>query len=490
MAIDDSIHNPAPGSIAYARKCLRKQRENNMEESRPRGDASHGHRALSLLELRKFKVPDMFHPDSSLWNFLNFLGTICMQALCHSAKFSFGYQEAIKREASTVAQLFIFRGLAHMSNRALSVCLNLAARKKDPGHIGKLSLIGTAATLDSAAVMWGGLFRSMQEKFNAGEWEPIVFIRRSRYDETPLKIRLDSLCNTGLETATHAKLMQTECSVQIIFKDVKTQAVWTLDGYIPTNLKAMDATTAENTRAAVLSDLDVVPGWKSLASIFPWVLQSTTVDRFAANFKAERAMLAENVCSRDNHGGVRRARFSKFTKTCDVHVIAQVHIKTSSLMESDISGLLHTALSQHGAGTLATLHDILGRIFEEEAPVVYSSAPGGVTEQHRNEVYDLYLPRPQDCDGPSDASIIVKRHILSSLLNGDIQDEEIVHFCSFGCCRDIGDSIEKLKRYAVYALCSCKQPRFSRNRWNHQEEAVRWSGLLLGLRLSKMLFAI
>ncbi len=456
-----------------------------MEESRPRGVVSHGHKALSLLELRKFNVPDMFHPDSSLWKFLNFLGPVCMQALCHSAKFSFGYQEGIKRQASTVSQLFTFRGLAHMSNRALSLCLNLAARKKDPGHIGKLSLIGTAATLDGAAVMWGGLFRSMREKFNAGEWEPIVFIRRARYDETPLKIRLDSLCNTGVETATYAKLMQTECSVQIIFKDVKTQAVWTLEGYIPTNLKAMDATTAENTRAAVLSDMDLVPGWKSLASIFPWVLQSSTVDRFAANFKAERAMLADNVCSRDNHGGVDggSCRFTKFTKTCDVHVIAQVHIKTSSLIDSDISGLLHTALSQHGAGTLATLHDILGRIFEEEASVIYSSPPGGVVEQHRTDVYNLYLPMPQDCAGPSDASIIVKRHILSSLLNGDIQSDDIIHFCTFGCCRDIHDSIEKLKRYAVYALCSSKQPRFARNRWTQQGDAVRWSGLLLGLTL-------
>ena len=51
--------------------------------------------------------------------------------------------------------------------------------------------------------------------------------------------------------------------------------------------------------------------------------------------------------------------WTKFTKSCDVHIIAQVHLRTSGLLDNDISGLLHTSLAQHGAGALQSLRDIL-----------------------------------------------------------------------------------------------------------------------------------
>ncbi len=476
---------PEPGSIQYARKVLAAKRlQSQSQDDLRRLEGSRRRKGLSKQELIAEKVPPLFFTESPFWRFLAFLGPASTQVLCHAAKYSFGYQQDAARSSSNVAHMFLFRGLAHMSNRALEQFVKLARPKISKCHITELGVQGSAALLDAAALLWAGMFGVLKHKMHSGELIPLVFVRRSRYDETPLKVRLCDWSEVeghrhqqSAEVSTHAKVLQTECAFQCLFEDHATKRVWSLEGYLPTHLKAMDATTAENIKGAILMDVDRVHGWKDFAECFPWVLQSTTVDRYAANFKAEKSILADTV-----DPATETQRWSKHTKSCDVHVIAQVHHKTMSVLETDISGLLNTALSQHGSGTLNTLHDILRQIFNDETNIIYGLPPSGSIERHRRDVYDLYLPLPRQDEDMTvyNVNLLLKRHILSSLLNGDIEQEQIVHYCSFGCCADVEESISKLQRFGVYALLRSKQPRFARNRWNNQEEAVCWSGLFFG----------
>lgn len=395
-----------------------------------------------------------------------------MQAICLAARHSFSYEGKDSRSSSKMARQFLFRSLAQMSNKALQQFAIAASKQKIDGvTVARMGLQGTCAVLESAAILWAGMFGSLKSKIGNGV-KPLLFIRKARYDESPLKIRLvdGDVYSKDSETSTHAKVLQTESSFHLVFQDTSNQRVWSIQGFVPTHLKVLDATTAENLKAAVLQDVDCIPGWQELAHMFPWQLQRTTVDRYPANYKAEKAMLADNL---------ENGQWSKYTKSCDVHVIAQVHTKTMSVLDDDISGLLHTALSQQGAGVLTTLHDILRAIFTEETNVIYHVAPAGMTQKHREEVYDLYLPLPTSGSsmGSFPVQSLIKRHLLNTLLNGDIQEYDITHYCGFGCRNDISETVEKLNRFAVFALMSCKQPRFARNRWNNHEDAVNWSGL-------------
>ena len=476
---------PAPGSIEHARLAKKRLRQDSAAATATATDTAVKRRktkGLSNEQLLAENVPKLFYPDSALWRVLAFLGPLSTQVLCHAAKYSFEFQPASARSSSTVSQMFVFRGLAHMSTRTLAAFIQLTRAKLSRFRMNDVALQGSAAVLDGAALLWGGMFGSLKCKIEAGELLPLVFVRRSRYDETPMKVRL-SECIGGQQTSevsTHAKVLQTECAFQCLLQDRTTKRIWSLEGYLPTSLKAMDATTAENIKCAVLMDVDRVPHWKAFANCFPWVLQSTTVDRYSANYKAEKAMLVQR--SDTDMDESESSHWTKFTKSCDVHVIAQVHHKVMSILESDISGMLNTALSQYGAGALNTMQDILRNIFDD-ASVIYGLPPGGHIERHRMEVLDLYLPLPTETGSgisSHDVNVLVKRHILNSLLNGDIEQDEIVHHCSFGCCTDVQDSINKLKRFAVFALLGSKQPRFARNRWNNQEESVCWSGLFFG----------
>ncbi len=470
---------PAPGSIEHARLAKKRlHQDHGFDSVTP---AKHRKKkGLSKEQLVAEKVPKLFYPDSALWRVLAFLGPLSTQVLCHAAKYSFEFQEASARSSSTVSQMFVFRGLAHMSTRTLAIFIRLARSKISQFRMNDFALQGSAAVLDGAALLWGGMFGSLKCKIEAGELLPLVFVRRSRYDETPMKVRL-SECIGGQQTSevsTHAKVLQTECAFQSLLQDRTTKRIWSLEGYLPTSLKAMDATTAENIKCAVLMDVDRVPNWKEFANCFPWVLQSTTVDRYAANFKAEKAMLTQ----RSDTDKSESSHWTKYTKSCDVHVIAQVHHKVMSILESDISGMLNTSLAQYGAGALNTMQDILRNIFDD-ACIIYGLPPGGHIERHRMAVLDLYLPLPTETPSEIssyDISVLVKRHILTSLLNGDIESDEIIHHCTFGCCTDIQHTIDKLKRFAVFALLGTKQPRFARNRWNNQEAAICWSGLFFG----------
>ena len=171
--------------------------------------------------------------------------------------------------------------------------------------------------------------------------------------------------------------------------------------------------------------------------------------------------------------------WTKFTKSCDVHIIAQVHLRTSGLLDNDISGLLHTSLAQHGAGALQSLRDILQTIFQSELEVVYDIPPQGRIAAHRQQVHDLFLPlgESSSLEGFS-CTTLLRRYILGRMLNGDLEADAITHYCTFGCCKDFDDTMSKMCSYVVWALLPGKLPRFAKSRWNNQDRAANWCGLL------------
>ncbi len=478
IANPSAPEKPEPGSIEHARAALAVQRSQKSAPNRAKGKEEFGREALQLN-----KVPQMFWPASRFWEHSAFLGTEAMQALMLSARFSFAHLPRDSRINSQTARAFFFKNLASMSDKVLAQFLKLAActekGKLATPKVARTSLQGVCALVDSGGLLWGGMLKSWQQFIADGRMQPILAIKASRYDETPLKIRLQigngpvssksTSKSSEAESSTHAKVMQNEFCLHFLLKDLHASKFLHLQGYVPTWLQVLDSTTAENTKACVLRNYAQVPDLDDFCRLFPWQLQLATVDRYAANLRAERSILHDNVSP----------AYSKYTKTCDVHVVTQVHLKTISVLDNDVSGMLHTSLAQYGAGVLHSLRSILANILSTELTVIYDAPPQGMVRKHREELHNLFLPIPnaETLDNVS-CSTLIRRYILGTMLNGDLEKEEVTHFCPFNCCRDFNDTVSKMTSYVVDALIPGKMPRFVRSRWNQQAESVCWAGLL------------
>ena len=193
------------------------------------------------------------------------------------------------------------------------------------------------------------------------------------------------------------------------------------------------------------------------------------VDRYAANFAAERALQREDMS------------WGKFTQKCEIHIVHQSNSYAMNLCKNDISGLLSLALSQYGSGVLRTLRDLLASVLEDHLHVCSDDPPKGKVEAHREETYRLFLPLPTNVRdvGATTSQVVQRRYVLSTMLNGDLTDEEYVyHFCPYGCCADETETRFKMSMFVCWALIPSKTPKFARNRWVNQEPAVDWAGLL------------
>ena len=151
-----------------------------------------------------------------------------------------------------------------------------------------------------------------------------------------------------------------------------------------------------------------------------------------------------------------------------------------ALLEDDITGIVATGLCQHGAGDLHILRQILRDIFANEVEIIFDMPPKEFV-RHREEVHALHLPWPEKRDRYARSqycSVAMRRYVLSCMLNGDLEDFCIHHYCPVGCCRDADHTLEKLCTWIVWALLPHKCPRYIRGKWLQQGPAVNWCGLL------------
>ena len=176
--------------------------------------------------------------------------------------------------------------------------------------------------------------------------------------------------------------------------------------------------------------------------------------------------------------GVQRG--STVRKFCDVHIAANMQKGMLSLIEKDITGMIACGLCQHGAGDLHALRSILRDIFTSDLQICYDVPPREFV-RHRENVYDLYLPWPKPQQHKQKTSTCItamKRYVLCNMLNADISEPEIIHFCALGCCRDPQHTMQKMTTWVTWALISQKTPRYVRGKWLQQSPCLNWCGLL------------
>lgn len=198
------------------------------------------------------------------------------------------------------------------SNRALANQLNIPEKR-----FGEQAMISASAIYESSNCLWGSMLHFLGAEFDSGRLQPVMIIRRFRYDETPLRNRVklyDPTIDQLVEDVSdHTKLMQTEFALRVVCYRPSDKSYWILSGSLPTVLQAVEKTTARCTKACLVNLLGAIPGLLSFSHRFPFRVHSSTTDRYSANILAEKSLWADD------------RTWCKSNIFCDQHRIAQAH---------------------------------------------------------------------------------------------------------------------------------------------------------------------
>ena len=173
------------------------------------------------------------------------------------------------------------------------------------------------------------------------------------------------------------------------------------------SLQAMDRRTGENQRQAIWESVRSVPELSRLAADFDFKVRLSTTDRYLANFRSEHGLRVP--------GYLDQFTLSHFP--CDVRKGATCLKQALRPCEMEISGIVNTGLLMSAdLGIIKKLRELLVHVFMTELQVHHRGPPPD-QNQHRREVFDLFLPLRDVMPGVARTNS-KRRWILGHYLNG------------------------------------------------------------------------
>jgi hypothetical protein len=293
------------------------------------------------------------------------------------------------------------------------------------------------------------LVRSVQAAVEDGVLEPVVYFERLAYDETPLKLRVES--SFGL-----AKLLQSEFEWVMVVRSTATGKHLVMSAETSTFIQAIDRNTAE-CLAAATSQIAYRPALVN--DIFPSRVRLVTCDDFRANDRCERWH------SHTNPGWVT----SKLP--CQVHKCQGVAAQTNSLLNGDIAGLVNLMLSVSQVGQLQSFRVEMGLLLEEILDVRFAAPPLDQDAiMYKSAVVTSFCG--DTGSSTSEYSAQWKQQVLTHLANDDWRQQGIFIHIEVGCCSSRADTLRQLKELFIPVLTSGWKV-FNRSKWTGSEEVYR-----------------
>ncbi|CAE7503565.1 unnamed protein product, partial [Symbiodinium microadriaticum] len=296
-----------------------------------------------------------------------------------------------------------------------------------------------------------------EEILSAEAMKIIAVFEKRRYDETPLPVKLDS---------KRAKIMQTEVTLGLLLEDLERGSRIFLRFRVPSPLRALDATTAENIRALLL-DACSFPGLQRLAAQAKHHYILVTTDRYGANLAAERNL--------DCDPGWPKP--AKVHLPCDVHKVSQAQTAQHDLVDNEITGMVAAAVLLGDSGETVRFRSCIMQAIEQSLEICYGPAPTGFVREYQQKVHDLYLGLPQNDSEDFRKRRLLQRAILKHFFNGDLQSNKIQHWTmNLQLTRE--DVLEQIRKFALRMLLPGPAPIFPRHRWTNCDFTVDFYGVL------------
>ena len=257
---------PQPGSIEYARSC--KKNRVSQDQSSANADPVED----------KPPCGSIMDANSSIWSYMLELRTPLLQAVAAAAEFSMRHQTAEDRDGSETAAFLRLKSEAIMSDRALTSALKSQGHS-DKMRVDRLNVCTAAACLLGSGAAWGASLESIrQQVVVAKKWRAILFLEKCRYDETPLRVRIEGPSPApskaaARETCQHGKVLQVELTVHMVLEEISSGRRVLFAGRQPVALQVLNRNTAECILKALRRARSMIPGIEQASSFFDHFLR-------------------------------------------------------------------------------------------------------------------------------------------------------------------------------------------------------------------------
>lgn len=448
------------GSHGY-RNALRRQESQELENSTPPDLHSKMQRVRSFLANSRKKATDEARSSMVLQKFKD-AGSTLQISLGQWAS-----TQASPPQKASAADTYLKELLYEPERPVCSRHAESKRAQKTSNSILRKAKQCAGMILNASGYLWGCTFCQLAEQIASHVVKPLLLVKKRRYDETPSNIRLTSDTPSEGEKNRTAKIFQSEFQIAALLQHVESGEFLHFQGHIPTWLAAVDHTTADVTKYVQDQLEGVLPETDRLAQQFVMSVHLVNTDAYAANLRAEEAIAREHPS------------FSLSHYFCDHHSCWTCLGKGFKLVPEAISGMISGALSMQAAGETTTVRQCLMTVIEDRLQIHVGAPPGGRVAQYREAVYDLFLKLPHGQHSKKRKHIhFIQRLVLSTFLNGDLQDTRNVHMWTLAFWPNREHILAMFKKYVVPCLLPCKAPLFPRSRWTNTELAIDYFGLL------------
>eukprot|EP00971_Amphidinium_carterae_P341797 6480794-Amphidinium_carterae.1 len=301
----------------------------------------------------------------------------------------------------------------------------------------------------------------------------LAYFDYQAYDETPMKASMTVRSNpisedfaadsadfglTGLsamcldapwkDPGIRCKFLQ--CQEKFAMVVQPQLSVLTIIGEMPVPLQVLERTTGECIMKALVRNSSV----SSFSSFFKTKVRGSCSDKASANARAEELLMAGRTEKWYGH------RF-----VCDVHVCSTCMKKSvHEVLPSQVSGLLHLALSLRDASALSTFKRALRQVITSRLQILRGSPPATATH-FKKLAMETFLTES--------SSSLVQQVMLERLPNGDWSNRSSVEFyCGVGSSMSAKKIVEMYVGGLCAALLSHKPRLFPQHRWSGAEVAI------------------
>ena len=309
----------------------------------------------------------------------------------------------------------------------------------------------------------------------AQRFHPVMFLEYQRYDETPLELMVRyeqdissdrQRAKTVMVESAWAVLLQTSNRSLNEGAEVIARDFLLIRGCHSPALRATQSCTGESLRK-VLSHCPVPP-LASLAECgFDHLIRLSETDEAGANARCEALTMSD----RADAGGPGWQGIQLY---CQAHKVHACAVRSWHLLGSTVSGLCHTCKVLTMSGSMAKLRDGLAAVLSRRLEIRRHANMTRQAQAFRDTLIALFAP---PTSMPRRRAAVC---VFFELLNGDLQDQAVVHVCPPGCCQDRQHTVQKLVDAAGRVCAALNPGMFCPANWSNWHASVRLYGILSG----------
>ena len=120
---------------------------------------------------------------------------------------------------------------------------------------------------------WSAALDCIRELSGKGKLRPVMLIEKCRYDETPLKVRIEGPASAhtraaDMETCQHGKVAQVGMTIHMVLQEISSGRRFLFGGRQPTALQTVSRTTSECLLQALRHVRAMIPGLEEASAFF------------------------------------------------------------------------------------------------------------------------------------------------------------------------------------------------------------------------------